>query len=73
MDAEKIKKIYAGLCLALELGGHTENPPGVPGARFTSGDNGVVLCKLAKMLGAELSDADREYAAINCGKIFGEY
>lgn len=73
MDSEKIKKIYAGLCIALEQGGHIENPPGVPGARFSSGDNGAVIATLMKMVGAELPDADREYAAVNCDEIFGEY
>lgn len=73
MDAEKIKKIYAGLYIALEQGGYIEDPPGVPGARFSLLGNGVVLCKLAKMVGAELSDADRKYVTANCDEIFGKY
>lgn len=49
MDKDKIRKIYAGLCLALRLD-----------------NNGAVIETLLEMVGAELSDADREYAATNC-------
>lgn len=74
MDKEKIKKIYAGLCLAWELDQNIEVSTGdYSEPTYTIGENHYVIEELQEIVGKELTPEEREYIEKNYKEIFGEY
>lgn len=69
MKKEKIKKIYAGLCVAWAMS-MKKVPAGDGGLVTTFEKNSVIIQKLQEYVGEELSHDEREYIEENCDDVF---